>query len=229
LCNCAQVGTVDFSKLKVELYDFFGILIPGFLLICDLWIATLDTKSWVEHVNALSGTMIAILALFSYVLGHLVQEAGDAFVHAITHSRYLKKSRDEFWKTADGSTIRQAIRKESGFDIASVDMAYDYCLSKVKATFTKRDAFVVTSDLARSFILLSVPTGICATVALYKRSHSAYQFLAGLGTILVILTLATWISWRRMMRFRDFADRPVFAAYLASMGESKNSNTDAKN
>jgi len=29
---------MDFSKLKLELYDFLGLIIPGLLTICEGWI-----------------------------------------------------------------------------------------------------------------------------------------------------------------------------------------------
>src|SRR5258708_1889583 len=105
---------MDFSKLKVELYDFFGILLPGCILVCELWIAVAGWHRSLSTLAALPGTLIAALLLSSYVLGHLVQEAGDALIHAITHNRYLKRSRDEYWGSQDGEAIRKAIKTESG-------------------------------------------------------------------------------------------------------------------
>src|SRR5437764_813375 len=139
---------MDFSKLKLELYDFFGILVPGLILVSDIWIMLDGWTQYLQSLSTLSANALTALLLISYVAGHLVQEAGDVLVHLVMGSRHLKGPRDTFW-AQDGHTVRAAIKKEAGIDISSVDLAYDYCLSKAKDLFTKRDAFIATSDLAR--------------------------------------------------------------------------------
>src|SRR5690348_3109571 len=123
---------MDFSKLRLGLYDFFGILIPGLIIVADIWITIAGWKPFLGVLAVLSGNLVAVFILIAYVMGHLVQEAGDILVCGITYDRYLKRSRDELWAGNDGKTIREEIKKREGIDIAEVDMAFDYCLTKSK-------------------------------------------------------------------------------------------------
>lgn len=217
---------MDFSKLKIELYDFFGILIPGLILSSDFWIAAVGWQGYVATVEDLSGTLIAAVLAVSYVAGHLVQEAGDILVHAVTQSRYLKTARDKFWAEEDGRTVRDAIKQEVGFEINSVDVAYDYCLSKAKHLFAKRDAFIATSDLARSFVFLTVPTAITAVISIAKAKVVGWHLILDLAGVTFLFAIVIYVSWRRMMRFRDFSDRPVFSAYLATLKAVRDSHSE---
>jgi hypothetical protein len=216
---------MDFSKLRLGLYDLFGILIPGFIIVADVWITIVGWKPFVAMLAALSGNLVAVLALMSYAMGHLVQEAGDMLVRAITHDRYLKKSRDRLWEGKNGKTVREEIKKREGLDIADVDTAFDYCLTKAKHSFEKRDAFIATSDLARSFVLLAILTGIPAVHALFYRTKSVgFSLILELAALIAAVSLVVFVSWRRMMRYREFADKPVFAAYLATVKDTDVTN-----
>jgi hypothetical protein len=208
---------VDFSKLKIELYDFFGILIPGMILISDCAVGVVGWSSYVSIVAGLTGNFIAISLALSYVAGHLVQEAGDILVHLVAPARYLKKARDSFWAAEEGRNVREAIKQEARFEIDSVDVAYDYCLSKVKGTFVKRDTFVATSDLARSLIFLISLTAIAAMLTIWRVNIRGWHLGIGLAAIMAFCSAGVCVAWRRMMRFRAFSDLPVFSAYLAAV------------
>src|SRR5437868_13962189 len=118
---------MDFSKLRLGLYDLFGILIPGLIIVADIWIAIVGWTRFIGMLAALPGNLVAVLILISYAIGHLVQETGDILVCGITHDRYLKTSRDELWAGNDGKIVREEIKKREGLDIADVDTAFDYC------------------------------------------------------------------------------------------------------
>jgi hypothetical protein len=210
---------MDFSKLRLGLYDFFGILIPGLIVVADIWIASVGWARFIDTVAALSGNLVAVVILISYALGHLVQEAGDVLVSGITHNRYLKTSRDELWAGNDGKIVREEIKKREGLDVADVDTAFDYCLTKSKRSFEKRDAFIATSDLARSFVLLGIVTGVTASCAIYKAKSPGWSLIGYLLAVMALTVMVVFISWRRMVRFRAFSDKPVFAAYLATVKE----------
>jgi hypothetical protein len=49
---------------------------------------------------------------------------------------------------------KELIKKDLGHEIVSVDDAYDFCLTRVHGHFEKRDIFVATSDLSRSFVAM---------------------------------------------------------------------------
>lgn len=211
---------MDFSKLKIELYDFFGILIPGTILVSECMLAVSGWQHFIPLISMLPGNVVAAYLAVSYVAGHFVQEAGDVLVGIVSPPRYLKKSRDQFWESADGRQVRETIKCEVGFEIESVDVAYDYCLSKSKQEFTKRDAFIATSDLARSMLFLTIPTLIAITIAGLKEGLRGWSLSWFLLTLLAGLATVFYVAWRRMVRFRRFSDLPVFAAYLAATSKA---------
>jgi hypothetical protein len=206
---------MDFSKLKLEVYDFLGILVPGLVFVCDCWIFVRGWPHFLDSLASLSGNLVAALLIVSYITGHLVQEAGDLLVHALTKKRYLSTARDKLWSEREGAMVKAAILKEAGIDVASVDVAFDYCLTRVKELFAKRDAFVATSDLARSLVFLVLPTGISLLRIETNIGIHGWRLGAALTGTCLMMTLTFFIAWRRMMRFRAFSDLPVFAAYLA--------------
>jgi hypothetical protein len=108
-----------------------------------------------------------------------------------------------------------------GMTVGSVDTAFDYCLTKLKGQFPKRDLFVATSDLCRSFAVLAL---IALAPALWNEFQAfgpSKKFCAwAIGSLLGSLILFG-LSWRRMVRFRALSDVTVFHSYLATVGEPR--------
>ena len=47
------------------------------------------------------------------------------------------------------------MKADDALEVSSVDVAFDYCLSRISGFFMKRDVFLAISDFARSLWLLS--------------------------------------------------------------------------
>jgi hypothetical protein len=156
----------------------------------------------------------------AFGIGHLVQELGDVFVHLLKGKRYLRRRRDEFWRTDEARSVKQAIMQELGHDIASVDSADDYCLTKLTGRFDKRGTFVATSDLCRSLVALSwiaiIPVG---RIALFDVPSIRSSF-ATVATAIVGLSVITLLAWRRTNRYRQLSEVTVFRAYLGLRREN---------
>jgi len=212
---------MDLSKLKIEIYDFLGLILPGLVAICEIWIAATGWTAFAKTIGNLSGTWFTLLLLLSFGLGHLIQELADVVIKRLKGSRYFKQSRDEFWPSEDAKLVKAAIARDLGTEVTSVDAAFDYCLSKIGERFPKRDAFMATSDLCRSFVVLA-GIGIAPTVRLVldkgKPIFGALSF--GLA-ILSVLVLVAYLSWSRMQRFRELSEVTVFRVYLASIPGSR--------
>lgn len=207
---------LDFSKLKLELYDFLGIVFPGLLLVCEGWILLRGWPQFVASVNRTSGTGLTLLIIVAFGFGNIVQELGDVVVKFVKGKRYFKEARDRFWKTEEAILVKDAIKKEFGREIESADAAFDYCLTKLDARFAKRDVFIATSDLCRSFVVL-------ALVGLLPAARIAFWDVAPLGmslkvyaAFLATLFAVVGLAWERMRRFRELADVTVFRSYLAT-------------
>jgi len=204
---------MDLSKVKIEAYEFFALLAPGFIVLAYAWVILRGWQSFAIAILSLSAPALALLFFVSFAFGHLVQELGDRTLKAIKGPRFFKASRDAFWLSPDSELLRQHL--QAHYDVSSVDVAFDLCLTRVQAQFTKRDLFLATADLARSMFLLSflaiVP--LCRVVAELHRGWLVAMMAACAG--IAILCLCAVLSWTRMVRFRELSERPVFHAYLA--------------
>jgi hypothetical protein len=213
-----QGDLVDFSKLKLEAYDFVGIVLPGLLVICEGWITVRGWAGFVGSVNQMSGTSLTLLGFLSFGLGHIVQELGDVSIKAVKGGRYFRHARDTFWDSHDAEIVREAIKRDFGQEISSVDAAFDYCLTKLNERFIKRDSFIATSDLSRSFIVLSGLALIPAIRITLHDIHPFHKSIFPFAILLLLLGSIATLAWKRMVRFRALAETTVFHAYLGTLG-----------
>ena len=206
---------MDFSKLKLELYDFLGLVLPGLIAICEGWILLRGWHALVVGINQIGGTGLTLLLVFAFGIGNIIQELGDVALKAIKGRRYFQVARDQFWQTTEAELVRDIIKKSLGHDISSVDTAYDYCLTKLKDRFGKRDIFLATSDLCRSFVVLSaLGLGPAMRIA-FHGPHPFTSSYSAAALLIVVLVTVSLLAWRRMLRFRELSETTVFRAYLA--------------
>ena len=208
---------MDFSKFKFELYDILAVVLPGFLLLCGVWILLRGWHLFALSLGALSGTGFTAMLLASFPIGHVVQELGEVAITKFRGDRYFKSARDEFWRSEEGHRVRKMIEQEVGFNV-SVDTAFDFCLTKIKGQFPRRDVFLATSDFCRSLLvvaLLLIPTAL----RLLWDVHGNLRRLALYGVgIIFAFGLFLYLAGRRMARFRELSERPVFTTYIACSG-----------
>ncbi len=208
---------MDLSKLKIEIYDFLGLIIPGLAAICEAWVAFRGWTEFAKSIATPSGTGFALLLIASFGFGHLVQELADAVIKRFKGGRYFRQSRDEFWVSEEAILVKSAITKELGAEITSADAAFDYCLSKIGERFPKRDAFIATSDLCRSFLILA-GMGVAPALRLVLDSGKSIVVALSFGlAAFSALGLVAYLSWKRMKRFRELSEVTVFRVYLADL------------
>jgi len=205
---------MDFSKFKFEVYDILAVVLPGFLLLCGVWVTMRGWHGFAVSLATLSGTGFTALLLAAFPIGHLIQELGDAAIKKVLGERFFKKGRDDFWKTEQGFKVSRLIEQELGFTV-SVDSAFDFCLTKIKGQFPRRDVFLATSDFCRSLMVVSFLL-IPAAARMLWDLHGTWVRLAIYAvTIGLALTLCIYLAGRRMVRFRSLSEVPVFGTYLA--------------
>ena len=88
---------MDFSKLKLEVYDLLGVILPGLLAIFEGWVLLKGWTPFVLSLHQLNGTEFTVLVLLGFGAGNLVQELGDVTIKTWKGRRYFKKARDDFW------------------------------------------------------------------------------------------------------------------------------------
>ena len=212
---------MDFSKLKLEVYDFLGVILPGIIAICEGWILLSGWTQFVASINHLSGTGFTVLAIFAFGIGQLVQEFGDVFIKLCKGKRFFKHGRDSFWATEEAIPVKEAIKGQLRKEITAVDTAFDYCLTKLKGNFAKGDVFVATSDICRSLAVLSILAIVPAVRVAWSYAGLNCRFLVPVGTDVAFFFFLAVLAWRRMVRFRELSEATVFRSYLATVNESQ--------
>ncbi len=69
---------MDLSKLKIEIYDLLGLIVPGLVLIFEMWATYEGWNGLAKSVASVSGTTLTILLLVSFCVGHLIRESAHA-------------------------------------------------------------------------------------------------------------------------------------------------------
>src|SRR6267154_3535527 len=131
--------------------------------------------------------------------------------------RFFKRSRDDFWSSGEGAAIRACILRECGSEIDTADAGFEYCLAKVQTSFNKRDVFLATSDLCRALALLLTVGLIPLWRTVYVDNTGLMHKHALVSAGAALLLFFVYLSWRRMVRFREFTEAPVFRSYLAGV------------
>jgi hypothetical protein len=210
---------VEISKLKFEVYDLLGTLVPGFLAMVLVASFFWDWHAIAAVAAKMSATTLTLLIFVSFAAGQIVQEAGDWLIKRIRGPRFFKRSRDDFWASASSQAVRDKIRSESSASIDSSDAAFDYCLTTIGSRFPRRDVFLAVSDLARSLCLLSL-------LALVPVAHAVLQVNGVVGRIwfggraLAVVLIFGLLAWSRMVRFRALSEVTVFHIFLAIPAQS---------
>lgn len=206
---------MDFGNLKLEIYDLVGLIVPGIIAIGEGWVFCRGWAGATGSITQMGGAALTLMILLSFPLGNLIQELGDVAVKKLKGPRFFRQARDEFWASDEAVVVIGAIRKQSGQEVRTVDVAFDYCLSRCGPSVRMRDVFLATSDLCRSVLVLSVlAVGPVVRVVILDAAFSARSVGFGLFAIGVLAALAA-LSWRRMVRFRAMSDVIVFRVYLA--------------
>jgi hypothetical protein len=212
---------VEVSKLKLEIYDFLGVIIPGLLLICEAMILVMGWPSFLDSITHVSGIGLTLLILLSFGVGNLAQELGHVAMGWVKGERYAQTERDRYWCAEESEPIKQLIKNETDHEIKIVDAAYDYCLTRIETRFPKRDLLVAVSDMSRSFTILSV-LAIAPAYRFAFGDAPGTKHSVGVFCIIVIGLLAVGrLSWLRMVRFRGLSDTTVFRVYFAVAYEEK--------
>ena len=190
-------------------------MLPGIIFIAEIWAALFGIGSLALAAKELTGTQLTLLLLCSFGAGNLIQEGGNRLVTLSLGKRYFKAARDRFWNSPDAGLIRAKIRADDELEVSNVDVAFDYCCCRYSGLFVKRDVFLAISDFARSVCLLSAIGVLPLGRAILYAYGTSTRIKIGLEGLL-LLAVAGWLGWVRMVRFRELSETPVFTTFLAS-------------
>jgi hypothetical protein len=208
---------LDLSKLKLGIYDVLGLILPGLFAIFEVWVLLRGWSSFLLALTKLNFTVFTVLLIFAFGLGNLVQELGQVCITAWKGERYFKRARDKFWKSGEAIGLKAKIKADLGYELTTADAAFDFCLTKLRGHFDKRDIFVATSDLSRSLVILFMLTFVPMARFAWELYSPTVHYFEVLGGFVLLLIFLAWLSWKRMLRFRELSEITVFRAYLATV------------
>lgn len=206
---------MEISKLKVEIYDFLALIIPGLVVICELAVAVKGWTAASVQFDRLSASGFTLVLLFSFALGTVLQELADSRIKAWKGSRFFKSARDKLWDSPTGDQVKAKIAMEAGREPGNVDVAFDYCLTRIEGSFLKRDLFLAMSDLSRSLVVACCFAVIPVMRIVVTLTIPVWYRIAILIACLAAVLLAGSLCWARMVRFRVLSETPVFHTFLA--------------
>jgi hypothetical protein len=205
---------MEISKLKLELYDLAAIILPGFFLMAEFTVLFIGFPRTLAYAQESHGAELTLLLLCSFALGNLVQEAGDRLIKALVCKRFFRRARDRFWTSDLKKDVCNKIARLGGPANPSADAAFDFCLTCLDGSFAKRDVFLAISDLSRSMWVLSImgllPLARSVVFAYGWRNRSVITLEGA-----VLIAICSYLSWSRMVRFRELSESPVFHSFLA--------------
>jgi hypothetical protein len=216
---------MEVSKLKLELYDLAAIILPGFFLMAEFTVLFVGFPRTLAYAREIHGAELTLLLLCSFALGNLVPEAGDRVIKWIVGERFFKQARDRFWTSGLKKDVCDKITHLGGPANPSVDSAFDFCLTCINGSFAKRDVFLAISDLSRSLFVLSillVLPSVRSVVFAYGTRHRCTVAVEAAA----LITICAYLSWSRMLRFRDLSEFPVFHSFLAQSAEAEEAKVE---
>jgi hypothetical protein len=216
---------MEISKLKLDLYDLAAIILPGFFLMAEFAVLFIGFPRTLTYARDIHGAELTLLLLFSFALGNLVQEAGDRLIKRTVGKRFFKQARDRFWASALKKDVCEKIARLGGPSDPSVDAAFDFCLTCLNGSFAKRDVFLAISDLSRSLFVLSILLILPAVRSVVFAHGTACRWMVAIEAV-ALIGICAFLSWSRMVRFRELSESPVFHSFLAQSGNRD--ETDAK-
>jgi hypothetical protein len=205
---------MEISKLKLELYDLAAIILPGFFLMAEFNVLFIGWPRTLTYARDIHGAELTLLLLCSFALGNLVQEAGDRLIKQLVGKRFFKQARDRFWTSGLKKDVCDKIGRLGGPVNPSVDAAFDFCLTCLNGSFAKRDVFLAISDLSRSLFVLSVLLILPSIRTVLFAYGTARRCVVGFEAA-VLIAVCAYLSWSRMVRFRELSESPVFHSFLA--------------
>ncbi len=122
--------SVNLSNIKLGIYEFLGLVIPGMLLLCEGWIFVRGWPRFTSGVSGLNAVSFTLLLLTSFLLGHFVQELADACLKRLRGERFFKKGRDDLWASTEAEAVKSAGLASNPRERFPLANASSYCSMK---------------------------------------------------------------------------------------------------
>jgi hypothetical protein len=216
-----------FKELQITLYDVFGYLIPGaiilvalILLFWTLFWPSVPLRVWTHPPLVL----VICVALGAYLAGHLGQAVGNLLETLPKVSRTLEK---ELPLSAELSElVRNAVAAQFGEKAGHLRpkellMLCDQALVHVgspgeREIFVYREGFYRGASVALAFLSLMLILRLVWTPAIFVLTSRTVQFYRWeLGLAAILAAIGSWLGFRRYLRFACHKNITCAARFLA--------------
>jgi hypothetical protein len=215
-----------FKDLQVTLYDFFGYLLPGAVILIAL-VLLFWSIFWSAAPLAVPVTLpplaVTALTLFAYLLGHLGQAVSNLFEKLPSAKRTAESLpvSDEL-----GSLIRDAIVARFGSKARTLTPKELYALCDQalihaqslgeREIFIYREGFYRGNCLAFAFLALTLVLRMVCVPAVITVAESRIEVHRGeLVLTAALAAVGAWMFFRRYLRFGTYKIGSCLMRFLA--------------
>jgi hypothetical protein len=199
------------ESLKVTLYEWLGIFLPGLCAVESVRVVLLPIKNVVpgsprpdSGASLFDPTSVVAYLVLAYIAGLAVQGL-SALV--------LEKLIGRFFPSPV-SEDRQAARAVANALVKGdlpEDLLVSFCLSRVDTKRSAYDRFLALRDMTRALVLISAATGIEVLAADTRRVAPNHKVWLALGCL-----LATAGFLERFIRYRPLPNQALFGLFLSA-------------
>lgn len=214
------------KDLQVTLYDIFGYLLPGIVVLVALWV--LAWALYFPHAPLgpldLSGDERIFLTIAAYFLGHVVQAVGNMI------ARFLSAKAEEQVVSCEMPHVlvenaRTRAGKSLGVNLTHLkakwlvqvcDEAFAACgTAGEREVFQHREGFYRGLAIAFCLLSLAVLARLVVPGSTIEVGHATYPVpIAAWSFLCVLLALSTVLTWLRYRRFQRYRIVHAITGYL---------------
>lgn len=216
-----------FKDLQVTLYDFFGYLLPGAVILIAL-VLLFWSVFWPSDRLVVPTTLPALtvtaLTLFAYLLGHLGQAVSN-FIEKLPNVKHAQETALPV-SAEMGELVRDAVAARFGPKARTLTPKELYALcdqALIQAgSLGEREIFIYREGFYRgncfAFTLLALVLVLrmaCAPAALTVAGTKIDIYRSELGLTAFLAGVGAWLCFRRYLRFGTYKTGSCLMRFLA--------------
>jgi hypothetical protein len=229
-----------FKQIEITLYDFFGYLLPGAIILGAIlilfWSLFWPSMPLTVHMALSTSATVSLLFAF-YLLGHLGQAIGNLIERLrpvkVLRERNLRLSPEVRRVLLEAVSARFGLEAESFssddlFSLCDQTLVH-HCSLGERDIFVYREGFyrgvcVALCLLCVTTILRLIRTPVLvvfgpATLEVHRSELALCAFLMAVGT---------WLAFERYLRFGRHKCQSCFLRFLALVAQARRDNEQAR-
>jgi hypothetical protein len=229
-----------FKQIEITLYDFFGYLLPGAIILGAIFIS-FWTLFWpgvplAVHTTLTTSATVFILFTF-YLLGHLGQAIGNLMerlrpVKAL-RERTLRLSPELRKKLLEAVSARfgleaKSLPSDELFSLCDQTLVH-HCSLGERDIFVYREGFYRGVCIALSLLCVSTILRLIRTPVLIVFGPATLGVhRPELALCALLMAVGTWLAFERYLRFGRHKCQSCFLRFLALVTQARHDDEQAR-